>query len=558
LFPTSCASAVQKPFERGVALLHSFWFDEAYKQFQQVADQDPQCAIAYWGQGMSLFRQLWGRPDESDLRNGRDLVRKGQAIGAKSQRERDYIDALAVFYHDYDKLDHEQRCMAYSQAMRKVYQRYPQDHEAAVFYALSLLTWAPDANTALNNAKKAIAILNQLFTIDPEDPGVAHYLIHATDDPRLAQLGLPAARCYAQIAPASPHALHMPSHIFARLGLWQEDIQSNLATIAATQQPSAVHFGAEHQVHAMDFLEYPYLQIGEDDKAKAMANGLGEIREQDMDKGLDGYLNQMRAHFPAMYALERHQWKEAMALQPPSGAEPENRQITYWARAVGAGHLRDAPAAQDAVNQFDAMLAATRKGKHPYRADRMSTNHDEAHAWLAFAQGRNDDALKLLRAVADKQDAEGKGEVELPACEMLADMLLEIGWPDEALAEYEKSMKTDPNRFNGLAGAARAAELAHQPEKARTYYAQLLKNCANGAHSDRVELVHARSVMAENERRKDSRQRGRIQEETDVLESSVDSVGSCLPRLLPDCLFDALLAKYSSLTSAIRRSSLPA
>ncbi len=492
-FPTSCASAVQKPFERGVALLHSFWFDEAYKQFQQVADQDPQCAIAYWGQGMSLFRQLWGRPDESDLSNGQDLLRKGQAIGAKTRRERDYIDALAIFYHDYDKLDHEQRSMAYSQAMQKVYQRYPQDHEAAVFYALSLLTWAPDANTALDNARKAITILNPLFAIDPDDPGVAHYLIHAADDPRLAQLGLPAARRYAQIAPASPHALHMPSHIFARLGLWPEDIQSNLATIAATQQPSAIHFGAEHQVHAMDFLEYAYLQIGEDSKAKAMANGLGNVREQDMDKGLDGYLNQMRAHFPAMYAVERHQWKEALALQPSSGAEPENQQITYWARAVGAGHVRNAVAAQDAVNQFDAMLAATRKGKHPYRADRMSTNHDETHAWLAFAQQRNEDALKLLRAVADKQDAEGKGEVELPAREMLADMLLQMGRPAQALAEYEKSMKTDPNRFNGLAGAGRAAELSHQSEKAKAYYAQLLKNCDNGAHSDRPELTHARS-----------------------------------------------------------------
>ena len=493
-FPTSCASAVQKPFERGVALLHSFWYDEAGKQFQQVADQDPQCAIAYWGEAMSLFHQLWSRPEESDLKEGWDLIRKGQAIGAKTQRERDYIDALAFFYRDYDKLDHGQRCMAYSQAMEKVHHSDPNDNQAAVFYALSLLTWAPDANTALDNAKKAIAILNPLFAADPNDPGVAHYLIHAADDPRLAQLGLPAARRYAQIAPASPHALHMPSHIFARVGLWQEDIQSNLATIAATQRPSAIHFGAEHQVHSIEFLEYAYLQIGEDGKAETIANGLGNVREQDLDKGLDGYLNQKRAYFPAMYALERHQWKEAVTLQPPPGAEPENQQITYWARAIGAGHLRDAAAAQDAVNQFDAMLHATRKGKHPYRADRMGTNHDEAHAWLAFAQGRNDDALKLLRTVADKQDAEGKGEVELPAREMLADMLLEMGRPQEALAEYEKSMKTDPNRFNGLAGAGRAAELAHQPENARTYYAQLLKNCNNGAHSDRVELVHARSL----------------------------------------------------------------
>jgi tetratricopeptide (TPR) repeat protein len=492
-FPTSCTAAVQKTFERGVALLHSFWFDEAYKQFQSVAAQDPQCAIAYWGEAMSLFRQLWGRPEESDLRNGWMLIQKGQVIGAKTPRERDYIDAVAIFYRDYGKLDHEQRSMAYSQAMQKVYERYPNDHEAAVFYALSLLTWAPDANTALDNAKKAIAILNPLFAADPNDPGVAHYLIHAADDPRLAQLGLPAARRYAQIAPASPHALHMPSHIFARLGLWQEDIQSNLATLAATQQPSAIHFGAEHQVHAMDFLEYAYLQIGEDAKAMAMANGLGNIREQDLDKGLDGYLDQMRAHFPAMYALEMHQWKEAMALQPPAGAKSENQQITYWARAVGAGHSRDAAAAQAAANEFDAMLDATQKGKHPYRAERMTTNHDEAHAWLAFAQGKNEDALKLMHAVADKQDAEGKGEVELPAREMLADMLLEMGRPEQALAEYEKSMKIDPNRFNGLAGAGRAAELTHQQEKAKAYYGQLLKNCDNGAHSERPELAHARS-----------------------------------------------------------------
>jgi len=492
-FPTSCASGVQRSFERGVALLHSFLYDEAYRQFQSVVKQDTQCAIAYWGEAMSLFHQLWSRPEESDLKEGWDLVRTGETIGAKTQRERDYIDALASFYRDYDKLEYEQRCRAYSQAMDRVYQRYPKDHEAAVFYSLSLLAWAPDAETALANAKKAIAILNPLFAADPDDPGVAHYLIHAADDPRLARLGLPAARRYAQIAPASPHALHMPSHIFARLGLWQEDIQSNLATIEATQRPSAIHFGAEHQVHSMEFLEYAYLQIGEDGKAETIANGLGNIREQDLDKGLDGYLNQKRAYFPAMYALERHQWKEALALQPPPGVEPENQQITYWARTVGAGHLRDAAAAQDAVNQFDAMLDATRKSKHPYRADRMSTNHDEAHAWLAFAQGRNDDALKLLRAVADKQDAEGKGEVELPAREMLADMLLEMGRPEEALAEYEKSMKTDPNRFNGLAGAGRAAELSHQPEKAKTYYAQLLKNCDNGAHSDRVELAHARS-----------------------------------------------------------------
>lgn len=497
-FPISCAPAVQKPFERGVALLHSFWYDEAYKQFTSVADQDPQCAIAFWGEAMSLFHQLWSRPEKSDLQHGWDLMQKAQAMGAKTQRERNYIDALALFYRDYDKLDHYQRTESYSHAMAGVYRQYPQDREAAVFYALSLLTWGRDAETALNNSKQAIAILTPLLEAAPDHPGVAHYLIHAADDPRLAQLGLPAARRYAQVAPASPHALHMPSHIFARLGLWQEDIQSNLAAIAATHQPSAMHVGAEHRVHSLDFLEYAYLQIGDDRNAKTMVDELGSVREQDMDTGLDGYLNQMRAHFPAMYALETHHWKDAMALQPPVGAEPEYQAITYWARAVGAGHLHDKNAVRDAVAQYDAKLEATRRGPHPYHADRMGTNRDEAHAWLAFAEGKDDEALKLLRAVADKQDSEGKGEVELPAREMLADMLLEMGRTGEALAEYEQSMKIDPNRFNGLSGAARAAELAHQSQRATTYYAQLLKNCERQAPWDRPELAHAKAFLAQH------------------------------------------------------------
>ena len=246
----------------------------------------------------------------------------------------------------------------------------------------------------------------------------------------------------------------------------------------------------------MDFLEYAYLQIGDDAKAKAMVDGLVGIRQEDMDQGLGGYLNQMRAHFPAMYALERHQWKEAEGLQPPAGAEPENQQITYWARAVGAGHLHDVAVAKDSVQTLDAMLEAVKKGPHPHRADRMRTNHDEAYAWLAFAEGKNDEAVTLLRGAADRQDAEGKGEVELPAREMLADMLLELNRPEEALAEYEQSTKIDPNRFNGLAGAAQAAEAAHQNAKAVSYYGQLLKNCDNGAQSDRPELVRAKVLVA--------------------------------------------------------------
>ncbi len=497
-FPVpSCSPEVQKPFERGVALLHSFWYEEAEKQFKAVAAQDPHCAMADWGEAMSLYHQLWNRPDDATVKLGWQLIQRAQAIGAKTPRERDYIEAMAAFYRtDHGKWDFEKRTTAYSHAMAKLYASYPHDHEAATFYALSLLGSEPDNDTSFANRKKAISILNTLFQEDPNDPGVAHYLIHACDNPQFAQEGLAAARRYAQIAPASPHALHMPSHIFARLGLWQEDITSNLASIAATQHnETGMHMGAENQVHAMDFLEYAYLQIGADAKARAVVEQLATIRPEDVDSSLKGYLDRMRAHFPAMYALETKDWKEAVALQPPEAA-PYNQAITYWAQAVGAGHLHEAAAARHAVDQYNAMIEATRKSDKPFAADGMSTDRDEATAWLAFAEGRNEEAIGMLKSVADKQDAIGKGEVELPAREMLADMLLQLNRPEEALVQYEKSMKVDPNRFNALAGAAQAAMLAHETDKAASYYATLLKNCA-GANSDRPELVRAKALVAQ-------------------------------------------------------------
>jgi tetratricopeptide (TPR) repeat protein len=489
-FPTSCSASVQKPFERGVALLHSFWYDEADKQFKQVAESDPRCAMAYWGQAMSLYHELWSRPDTADLKRGRDLLQKAHAIGAKTQRERHYIEALSAFYRKYDKVDHEKRATAYAQAMENVSQKYPDDHEASVFYALSLLASAPDHDTTLENPKKAIAILNKLFEQEPDHPGAAHYLIHAADNPQLAELGLPAARRYAEVAPASPHAVHMPSHIFARLGLWQDDIQSNLKSVEVSRQHSGMRLVAD-KLHSMDFLEYAYLQTGQNSEAMEMVKGVADV--QDIEKSFGGYLNYARAHFPAMYALETHGWKNAEVLNPPAGAEPYNQAITYWARAIGAGHLQDAAAAHEAIAQYEAMVEATRKGKEAHIAKYMDTGRDEARAWLAFADGKNEEALRLLRPVADRQDAEGKGEVELPAREMLADMLLEMGRPEQALAEYEKSLKTDPNRFNGLNGAAQAAESANDSEKAKLYYAQLVKNCENG---ERPELSRAKTLLA--------------------------------------------------------------
>jgi hypothetical protein len=496
-FPISCAASAQKSFERGVALLHSFEYEVAGHQFEEIAQTDPQCAMAYWGQSISLYHQLWSRPRPEDSRRGWELIQKAQTAGAKTQRERDYIDALAAFYRDYAAADHEKHSLAYAEGMQKVYQRYPKDHEAAVFYALSLLASSTD-KTGEENAQKAISILNRLFEQQPDHPGIAHYLIHSCDNPKFASQGLAAARRYASIAAASPHAVHMPSHIFTRLGLWQDDIKSNLAALeVANKQTTMQMHTFHHRMHSMDFLEYAYLQIGDDAKAKGIADDLAAFKRDDIEPEFKEYFDAMAADLPARYALERRQWKDALALQPAAGIGPSQEAITYWAQAIAAGHLRDATAARSAVDHYEAMIAAVEKSDRPYGAKSMSTDHDEARAWLAFAEGKNDEALLLMRSVAGKQDAKGKAEVALPAREMVADMLLAMDRPQEALTEYEKSLHTDPNRFNGLYGAAQAAEAAKQAQKAAGYYAQLLKNCDNGSHSDRPELARAKTLLAQ-------------------------------------------------------------
>ena len=398
-----------------------------------------------------------------------------------------------MFYSDTDKLDHNQRADAYAKAMQGVHERNPNDQEAAIFYALSLLASGPERDPNLTNAKAAVAILNKLYEEQPNHPGIAHYIIHSCDNPAMASLALPAARQYASIAPSSPHAVHMPSHIFARLGLWQDDINSNLAAIRVADSMAAQHFVMHHKVHSMDFLEYAYMQIGDDASAKATIAQIAAIRTDQMDPEFQNYLLIRQAEGPAKYALERRQWKEALALQPSPGAPPDVQLVTYWGRAVAAGHLHDATAAQDALKHYDEQLEATRKGPRSYIVDGLKDEHQLVQAWAAYAAGNSDDALRLMRAVADDQDKVGKGETELPAREMLADMLLDLQRPQEALAEYQISLRTDPNRFNGLYGAAQAAAQAGQKENAATYYAQLLKNC-EGIHSDRPELTHAKTL----------------------------------------------------------------
>jgi tetratricopeptide (TPR) repeat protein len=497
-FATSCTPAAQKAFERGVALLHSFWYEEAQKDFEDVAKADPQCAIAHWGIAMSLWHQLWNRPDAATLAKGLKQVKLGESLHAKTPRERAYIAAIGAFYQNSDHADHQARASAYSDAMAKVHQDYPEDKEAAVFYALSLLASEPDNDTTFANRKKAAAVLEPLFASDPDHPGVAHYLIHSYDKPQLAPLGLNAARRYAKIAPAAPHALHMPSHIFARLGLWQDDIESNLASIAATRKTAAMHMGGEgHQFHAMDFLVYAYLQSGREQDAQKV---IEEVRAMPATKDMYGMGFDPRADaltkFPAVYDLELHHWKEAAALQPVPGAEVGETSITYWARAIGAARSGNAAQARQDVARIAAIYDKVRKGKNSEFADVVEHDRKEAAAWADYASGSHDKALAALRALADKEEAEGDEPEGIPAREMLADMLLEMNQSAQALSEYEADLKFNPNRFDGLYGAARAAEQAGKTREANSYYAQLLKVCAN-SNSERPELTRAKSLVAE-------------------------------------------------------------
>jgi tetratricopeptide (TPR) repeat protein len=491
-FPVSCADAQQKPFQRGVALLHSFWYEEAQKEFEQIAKDDPTCAMAHWGIAMSLWHQLWNRPDEKVLAQGLGEVNQASK-GKLSARERGYVNAARAFYADSGKHDHEARARAYSDAMRKVHQDFPDDHEAAAFYALSLLASEPDEDATFANRKEAAAVLEKLFAIEPDHPGVAHYLIHSYDKPQLAQLGLPAARRYAQVAPAAPHALHMPSHIFARVGLWDDDIKSNLASVAATRKTAAMHMGGEgHQFHAMNFLVYAYLQNGREADAAKVIEEVKTMHHMDSMYGsdFDPQTNAL-SEFPALYDLELRRWADAASLQPVQGALPGDLSITYWARAIGAARSGKLDQAHKDLDSLDSnqkeLLAHHRKSL----ADAVGRDRAEAAAWVAHAENKNDEAIKTLRELADREEKLGDEPRGIPAREMLADMLLEMNQPQQALNEYQADLKFSPNRFNGLAGAARAAEASGDKSLAATFYGQLAATCA-GSSSQRPELAKAR------------------------------------------------------------------
>ena len=503
-FPVSCGATSQIEFDRAVAMLHSFWYEKAGEAFAEIARKDPSCAMAYWGAAMTVYHPLWERPDAEALKNGWAAVVRAKAIGADTDRERDYIAALEVFYRDYAKLDHLARTLAYEKAMEQLYLRHPEDREAGIFYSLSLIASAQavPGDKTYAREKKAAGILNDALSKEPNHPGVAHYLIHAYDSPPLANLALNAARSYSRIAPSVPHALHMPSHIFTRLGLWQESIQSNIASETAAKKYAAeTHMdGAwDEQLHAMDYLVYAYLQGAQDKQAKAVVDELDQIRKVTPENFKVAYAF---AAIPARYDLERRRWSEAASLKMQSGIAwnrfPWAEAIIQFARGLGAARGGDKATAGQTLEKLAALKNTLIEARDGYWANQVEIERLAVSAWLACAEKKKDEALKLMRSAAELEDATAKHPVTpgpiLPAREMLGDMLLELGEPGEALREFEAALVVSPNRFRSLVGAARAARLTKQAEKARGFYSTLMAVCRYG-DSKRVELQEADAVL---------------------------------------------------------------
>lgn len=503
-FPTSCQE-VDVEFTRAVALLHSFGYEEARRAFERVAAKDPSCAMAYWGIAMTWYHPIWAPPNSQELAAGAAAAKKAAELLAKTGRERGYVAAIGVFYRDSDRLDHAARARAYSEAIGQLAKQRPDDHEVQIFYALSLLGTALPTDASFANQKQAAAILNSLLPVEPEHPGIAHYMIHSFDYPELAAAALPAARAYARIAPDSPHALHMPSHIFTRLGLWQDSIASNLASADSGRRLVAQrHPGASSMdtLHALDYLEYAYLQIGDEAAARKVLAEAAAANTFDDPTFAAGHA---LAAIPARFALERRDWKGAAQLAPPSAALPwanfpYTRVVTYFAQAIGASRVGELDRARSALQQIETIHAdlQTSAIAGPYDwTSQVDSARLEAAAWIAFAEGQKDKAVELAQAAAQLEDDTGKHPVTpgapLPARELLGDMLLEMGQPAKALAAYETSLREAPNRFNSLFGAARAAERSHKADRARELYATLLAQCT--ADSPRPELAQARKFV---------------------------------------------------------------
>ena len=502
-FPVTCRPELQGDFDRAVALLHSFFYEESERQFASIAARDPRCAMAWWGVAMSLWHPLWEPPDSTSLARGWAAIQRADSLGAGSERERGYIAALSSFYRDGGRVDHRTRALAYEHAMEQLHASFPADTEAAIFYALALNATLKYSDKTYAQQLRAGAILEPIYARQPDHPGVAHYLIHSYDFPTLASRALPMARHYAEIAPRVPHALHMPSHIFTRLGMWDEAIWSNLNSAEAGRAYSAARYGGAvyyDAVHAWDYLEYAYLQKGQDSEARMIRDSVLAIRR--VSHQTLSFFYALTA-VPARYALEHHAWKEAAALELPPGWSwaryPWTEATTQFARALGGARSGQPDVARRAIQRLAVIRDGIVNPAVLFWASQVEVQRRTAEAWLALSQGRVAEALKGMRSAAALEDSTEKRPVTpgavLPARELLGDMLLETHHPAEALAAYQAVLREAPGRFNAIAGASRAALASGQHAVARRYATDLL-TLAKDADGDRPEIAEARRVAA--------------------------------------------------------------
>ena len=490
-FSISCDPLVQADFERGVAMLHSYWFNYARKTFEGILQKDPSCAMAYWGIAMDLLgNTLATTPSRAEAQAGWEALEKARAAGAKTQRERDWIEALGAYYREHDKIPVDARLAAYNTAMEQMVQRYPDDYEARVFYALTLQASASKADTTYANQLRSAAILEKLYEENSQHPGVSHFIIHAYDFAPLAEKGIPAARRYAGIAPAVPHARHMPSHIYSMVGLWEESIASNAAALEI--QPD--------YYHASDFSVYAHLQLAQDAKAKAMIEKSLATPDRG-DRPITFANFTAKAAMPARFPLERGDWAGAAALPSPTSQYPQADSLTRFARGIGMARSGDLAGAKHEIEAIKQLRDTLARANQTYWADRSDEQMLALTSWVASGEGNAEQGLKLMRAAADREDSSIKHvsmENRLyPMRELLADLLLETGQPAAALKEYETALKDYPVRYRGFLGAARAAEKAGDRQKAASYFRRLLELSKN-ADTERPEIRSAKAFVEAN------------------------------------------------------------
>lgn len=492
-FATSCNETAQRRFDRAMRYQHSFWYTASKEIYEETLKADPECAIAYWGIALSFLNNPHSPVPAPNLPLGLAAVEKAKAVGAKTQRERDYIDALSVMYVDYDKIPHQARVQSYLKAMEALAGRYPTDDEAQIFYAIALNVAASPADKTYANQLKGAAILEPILERQPQHPGVAHYLIHLYDYPPIAAKGLPPALRYAKIAPNAPHAQHMPSHIFTRVGYWKESIAANLASVQAAKADKELG----DQLHGEDYLVYAYLQLAQDKEALGVVNDVGAARP-DPDAFAAAF---SQAAAPARYMVERGDWNGAANLEVKPSKFPHAMAITHFARALGAARSGKTEAAKADAAKLAELRDKLRDAKNSYWADQVDVQEQIASAWVLYADGKYDEALKAMGAAVNAEDKTEKAPVTpgplAPARELYGFMLLDRGMAKEALAVFEATMAKEPNRFNGYVGAAKAAQALGDTAKAKATYAKLVALAAE-ADSERPTLAAARSFVASN------------------------------------------------------------